>query len=310
MTSEPIDIASPANGTSGRGPGSRDRLAESASMRAAQRRARVAKTTGWYVLLIGLSVIVLFPIYMTIVRALSTPVNYTNAGNPLYPVATQWDVFWRAATSKGLSRALWLSAVMTIVITVAQVLTSLLAAYAFAFLEFPLRRTLFALFMATLMLPIEVTLIPNAQMIGDLGWLNSMQGLTAPFLASALGTFLIRQGFAGVPRDLRDAARLDGYGHLRFLFRVAVPLARPVIAAFTVISFLAAWNQYLWPQSVATLDQWQTAQVTLSNLGTSDPANFNVGVAAAIVVALPVLVLLLAFQRQLVRGLTAGAVKG
>lgn len=289
--------------------------AEVLSPEAMRARARLVRhkrltTLGWYLVLSALAMLVLYPVYMTIVRALSTPVSYINAGSPMYPVDVQWDVFWRAFTSKGLSQALWLSAAMTVVITLAQVFTALLAAYAFTFLEFPFKRVAFAAFMATLMLPIEVTLIPNIQTIGDLGWLNSMQGLTVPFLASAMGTFLIRQGFAGVPEDLRDAAWLDGYGHMRFLFRVAVPLARPVIAAFTVIAFLAAWNQYLWPQAVATTDNWQTAQVTLSNMSTADPANYNVGVAGAIVVALPVLILLFAFQRQLVRGLTAGAVKG
>ncbi len=264
----------------------------------------------WYVLLVVLAAVVLFPIYITIVRALSTPVSYANANSPLYPVDVQWDVFWQAATSQGLSRALGLSAAMTIVITLSQVVTSILAAYVFAFLEFPLKKTLFAVFMATLMLPIEVTLIPNVTTIADLGWLNTMQGLTVPFLATAMGTFLIRQGFIGVPADLRDAARLDGFGHLRFLWHVAVPLARPVIAAFTVLSFLSAWNQYLWPQNAVTLDKWQTAQVSLSNLPTSDPVHYNVGVAGAIIVALPVLFILLVFQRQLVRGLTAGAVKG
>ncbi len=277
---------------------------------AGPRSHRWLRKAGWYVVLVVLSAVVLFPVWITIVRALSTPVAYSDARSPMYPVAVQWDVFWRAATSQGLSRALGLSAVMTVVITVAQVVTSILAAYAFAFLRFPLRRTLFALFMATLMLPIEVTLIPNVKTIDELGWMNSVQGLTVPFLATALGTFLIRQGFIGVPADLRDAARLDGFGHLRFMWHVAVPLARPVIAAFTVISFLAAWNQYLWPQSVATLDKWQTAQVTLSNLPGADPAHYNIGVAGALIVAVPVLIVLLVFQKQLVRGLTAGAVKG
>lgn len=273
-------------------------------------RHRGLRLTGWYTLLTVLAVVVLFPVYITVVRALSTPVAYSDARSPMYPVAIQWDVFWTAATSRGLSRALWLSAVMTVIITVAQVVTSVLAAYAFAFLGFPLKRILFGLFMATLMLPIEVTLIPNVEIITDFGWLNSMEGLTVPFLATALGTFLIRQGFIGVPDDLRDAARLDGYGHMRFLWHVAVPLARPVIAAFTVLSFLTAWNQYLWPQSVQTLDDWQTAQVALSNLPGAEPATYNVGVAGALIVALPVLIVLLVFQRQLVRGLTAGAVKG
>jgi sn-glycerol 3-phosphate transport system permease protein len=129
-------------------------------------------------------------------------------------------------------------------------------------------------------------------------------------MAAALGTFLIRQGFMGVPSELRDAARLDGFGHVRFLTRVAVPLARPVIAAFTVISFLAAWNQYLWPQSVTNQESWQTAQIRLASFGSANAQTLNLGVAAAVVVALPILVLLLIFQRQIVRGLTAGAVKG
>lgn len=273
-------------------------------------RHRGLRLTGWYGLLSALAIVVLFPVYITVVRALSTPVAYSDARSPLYPVAIQWGVFWTAATSKGLSRALLLSAIMTLIITVAQLVTSVLAAYAFAFLEFPFKKILFGLFMATLMLPIEVTLIPNVQTITNMGWLNSMQGLTVPFLATALGTFLIRQGFIGVPADLRDAARLDGFGHLRFLWHVAIPLARPVIAAFTVLAFLSAWNQYLWPQAVETVDTWQTAQVALSNLPTAEPATYNVGVAGALVVAVPVLIVLLVFQRQLVRGLTAGAVKG
>ena len=112
---------------------------------------------------------------------------------------------------------------------------------------------------ATLLLPIEVTLVANLQTVRDIGLLNSVPGLSVPFLASAFGIFLIRQGFLGIPRDLRDAATLDGYGHLRFLFRVAVPLTRPIIGSFVVISFLGAWNQYVWPRFATTEDSWQTA---------------------------------------------------
>ena len=137
-----------------------------------------------------------------------------------------------------------------------------------------------------------------------------MQGLTAPFLATALGIFLIRQGFLGVPRDLRDAAALDGYGHLRFLWRVAVPLTRPVIAAFVVLSFLSAWNSYLWPRAVTASSDWATIQIGLRAVTNSTADELNVGVAAALLAALPVLVVLILFQRHIVRGLTAGAVKG
>jgi sn-glycerol 3-phosphate transport system permease protein len=258
---------------------------------------------------LALSVFVLFPVYVIIVQALSNPAAYLQAGRPLHPVHIEWNVFSRAWSSGHLAHDLRISAMVAIGITVAQVVLSCLAAYAFAFLVFPFKRLLFIVFMATLMLPIEVTLIANIETVRNLHWINSYQGLVAPFLASALGTFLIRQGFLGIPRELRDAARLDGYGHLRFLTRVAVPLARPVIASFTVISFLAAWNQYLWPQAATTGNSWHTVQIGLASLNGADPQHYNVAFAGAILAAVPIVALLILFSRQIIRGLTAGAVK-
>lgn len=264
----------------------------------------------WYVVLSTLSIVVLFPVYMTLVRALSTPAVYAREGQPLYPVAVQWDVFSRAFDIGDLGPKLLTSIIVTAIIVVAQLLTSLLAAYAFAFLRFPFRRVLFLVFMATLMLPIEVTLIPNVQTIRTLDLFNSYPGLTLPFLATAFGTFLIRQGFLGIPRDLRDASQLDGFGHFAFLWRVAIPVSRPVIASYAVIAFLAAWNQYTWPRAIVDERRWETIQIGLKSVSASTVDQGNVGFAAAIIAALPVLALLILLQRQLIRGLTAGAVKG
>jgi sn-glycerol 3-phosphate transport system permease protein len=268
------------------------------------------KRVTWYIVLTLLSIVVLFPVYMTLVRALSTPAIYVREGQPLYPVAIQWDVWSRAWDLGDLDQKVIVSTVVTFIIVAGQLVTSILAAYAFAFLEFPLKRTIFVIFMSTLMLPIEVTLIPNVQTIRELDWLNSYQALAVPFLATAFGTFLIRQGFMGVPRDLRDASQLDGFGHFSFLWRVAIPLTRPVIASFAVISFLAAWNQYTWPRAVVTESRWETIQIGLKSLSASTVEQNNVGFAAAIIAALPVLALLIFLQRHLIRGLTAGAVKG
>jgi sn-glycerol 3-phosphate transport system permease protein len=267
-------------------------------------------TAGWYVLLTLLSLIVLFPVYMLLLRAVSDPLEYVAQGQPLHPVALELGAFTEAFTTAHLGRSMALSFVVTLVIVGAQLLTSVLAAYAFAFLEFPLKRLMFAVVVATLLLPIEVTLIANLQTIRDLDMLNSVQGLSLPFLATAFGIFLIRQGFLGIPGDLRDAATLDGYGHLRFLFRVAVPLTRPIIGSFVVISFLGAWNQYVWPRFATTEDDWQTVQIALRSIATDRVDQLNIGFAAAVIAALPLVVLLILFQRQIVRGLTAGAVKG
>ena len=274
-------------------------------------RARRLSTLGWYVLLLALSLVVLFPVWMTIVRALSNPIVWTfEEGQPPYPVGVEWDVFGRAWDEADFGRQFMISLAASVIIVAGQLTTSVLAAYAFAFVEFPLKRLMFAVCMATLMLPIEVTLVANSRTIRELEWTNSLQGLTVPFLATALGIFLLRQGFLGVPRDLRDAAALDGFGHLQFLWRVAIPLTRPVIAAFTVLSFLGAWNSYLWPRAITDEADWNTIQIGLRSVTNSTADQLNVGVAAALLAALPVLLILIFFQRHIVRGLTAGAVKG
>lgn len=267
------------------------------------------RAAGWYLLLSFLSLLVLAPIYFLFVRAISDP-SKAFTSSVLTPQGVRWDGFSEAWERGNLGGALFRSTVVTVLITGLQVATSVLAAYAFAFLRFPLKRLVFAVFMATLLLPLEVTLLPNLQTMRELGWFDSYQGLVVPFAAAAFGTFLIRQGFLGIPEEIRDATRLEGWSHLQFLFRFAVPLTRPVIASFTVISFIGAFNQYLWPRAVITDTQsWGTIQIALRSL-TSRIEQSNVPVAGAVIAAVPIVIVLVLFQRHIVRGLTAGAVKG
>ncbi|MCB0958110.1 MAG: carbohydrate ABC transporter permease [Acidimicrobiales bacterium] len=217
-----------------------------------------------------------------------------------------WTQTW---SRYSLGPAMGRSFVMTIIITVLQVSTAIMSAYAFVFLRFPFKRILFALFMATLLLPLEVTLVGNVATIRQLQWTDTMQALVLPFGATALGTFLIRQGFRGLPSEIQDATKLDGYGHVAFMTRFAVPLTRPVIASFTVISALQAWNQYLWPRAVIESNTFNTLQIQLRQVRATEVAAANQAIAAALVAAIPVVILLIAFQRQIIRGLTAGAVK-
>jgi len=165
-------------------------------------------------------------------------------------------------------------------------------------------------FLTTMMIPFEVVFFTNYQTIADLGLLNTYGGLILPFLATGFGAFLLRQAFLTVPGELRDAAALDGYGHWRFLWRVAVPLARPTVAALSVFAFLSAWGQYLWPLIVTDDDRARTVQVGLAQLRREALNDINVTFAGVVLASIPLVILLLAFQRQLVRGLTAGAVKG
>ena len=275
-----------------------------------RRPRRRLRTLGSYALLTAFAVIILFPIYVTIVNSLLAPDQLVHQPPPLFPTNPQWGHYVTAWTSGSMSKYMATSAIMTAIIVVGQLVTSILAAYAFAFLRFPFKRTLFVVCLATLMIPLEVTFITNLDTVTSLHWFNTYEGLSVPFLATGFGIFLMRQAFLQIPRDLQEAAQLDGYGHLRFMTRVAVPLARPSLAALAVFSFLGAWNQYLWPLvSTGGSTPLYTVQLGLKQLLGSQVSQIPVSLAGAVIAFVPLVILLLIFQKQLVRSLTAGAVK-
>lgn len=268
------------------------------------------RMVGRYAVLGLVAVAVLLPVYTTLVAALKPGGKVLD--RPFVPEHLTLSVLRDAWTEGRLGRYLWNSAIVATLITVTQLVTSVLAAYAFAFLRFPLKAFWFGLFLTTLLVPLETTLVVNRRTIDSLGWLNTYQGLAVPFLATAFGTFLMRQVFLQIPGELREAARMDGLGHLGFLREVAVPLVRPTLGALALFSFLASWNQYLWPNLITTEEDMNTVQTGLRLLNSSVPdiERFNVPIAGTIIAALPIALVLVIFQRQLVRGLTAGAVKG
>jgi sn-glycerol 3-phosphate transport system permease protein len=268
------------------------------------------RLAGRYALLVAVAVVVLLPMWATLMAALKPGTALLDYPRSLLPVDLTLDTLRDAWDVGHLGRYLVNSTVVAVLVTAAQVATSVLAAYAFAYLGFPAKRLVFAAFLATLMVPAEVTVLVNVETIQRLGWIDSYQALVVPFLATALGTFLLRQVFLTVPVELREAAALDGVGHWRFLGGVAVPLARPTIGALALFSFLAAWNQYLWPQRVTNEEQYRTVQIGLKALRAEQIDKLNLVMAGTVIAALPIFVVLVLFQRQLIRGLTAGALKG
>ncbi|MGO8827411.1 MAG: carbohydrate ABC transporter permease [Acidimicrobiales bacterium] len=277
---------------------------------ARRRPRRRLRTIGSYTLLTAAAIVVIFPIYITIVNSLLPPQQLVQQPPPLFPSNPQWHDYNAAWTTGQMSKYVATSAIMTAIIVGGQLVTSILAAYAFAFLRFPFKRTLFVICLITLMIPFEVTFITNLDTVTSLHWFNTYAGLAIPFLATGFGIFLLRQAFLQIPRDLQEAAQLDGYGHLRFMTRVAVPLARPALAALAVFSFLGAWNQYLWPL-VATggTSPLYTVQIGLKQLLGTEVSQIPVSLAGAVLAFVPLVILLIIFQKQLVRSLTAGAVK-
>lgn len=277
---------------------------------AAKRSSRRLRLLGRYLALSIGALVVLIPIYLTVVNSLLVPSQLAKQPPPFFPSHPQWHTYPDAWGSGHLGVYLRNSAVQSTIIVLGQLVTSVLAAFAFAFLEFPFKRTIFVVFLATLMVPFEVTITQNLNTVNALGWFNTFQGLTVPFLATGFGTFLLRQNFLSLPPELREASILDGYGNWRFLTRVVVPLARPSIAALAVFSFLGAWNQYLWPLLVTGDDtKVKTVQIGLKQLAATQLDQINVSLAGTVIAIAPLVVLLVIFQKQLVRSLTAGAVK-
>ncbi|HKV44845.1 MAG TPA: carbohydrate ABC transporter permease [bacterium] len=278
----------------------------------ASRRAwkRTATEWGLSALMLALGLIVLFPLLYAVATSLKTPAEVNQYPPSLWPRAFDVGNYADALRAAPIARFLLNSVIQSGAVTVGELVTAALAAFAFSYIEFPGRQALFFLFLSTLMIPGEVTLIPNYLTIRSIGWLNTYPALIAPYLATAFGTFLLRQFFLSIPRELWDAALIDGCSRRRYLATVVVPLARPAFATLTIYAFLSTWNQYLWPLLVINSQQMRTVQIGLALLQSQESVSWSLVMAGIVMIVAPTVFLFLIGYRHVVRGLTAGAVKG
>ncbi|TDE95095.1 carbohydrate ABC transporter permease [Occultella glacieicola] len=227
------------------------------------------------------------------------------------PEAFDWANYEQVATSIPIGRMFLNSVFLTIAGAGLKVFLGLTCAYALVFIDVPFRKVAFIVVIFALLIPSQITIIPNYTLIASLGWLNTYQGILVPGLASAFGTFLFRQHFLSLPISVLEAAQMDGAGHWRRLWRFVVPMSVPTIAAVGLISLVAEWNDYLWPMLVTDNTDTMTLPVGLTLLQSLDGLqNWGVLMAATVVVTTPMLLIFLVLQRRLVSGLTAGAVTG
>ncbi|HEX2910161.1 MAG TPA: carbohydrate ABC transporter permease [Chloroflexia bacterium] len=268
-----------------------------------------AKTVLVYLLLGVATLLILFPLFFAFSLALQGP----TIAPELVPDFSKLDfgVFAGAfKLEKNLGRWILNSFVVAGIVTIGQLITSSLAAYALSNLAFPGKNIFFLIFLSTLLIPWEATIIPNYLTIVGLNWKDSYQALIVPFLASAFGIFLLRQYFLTIPKDLYEAAVIDGCGRTRYLWSILLPLSRPALGTVAVYAFLNTYNQYYWPLLVTDGAEWRTTQVGITTFKSAEVAMFNLQMAATLIVLVPTLLLLILGQRQLVRGLTEGALKG
>ena len=253
-----------------------------------------------------------FPLYVTFVGSTLTLDEIVRVPMPLVPGDHFWENYKQvltAGTARGaaapVAQMMANSLVMALVIAFGKIAISIIASFAIVYFRFPLRDFFFWMIFVTLMLPVEVRIIPTFKVVSDLGMINSYVGLTLPLIASATATFLFRQFFLTIPDELAEAARMDGAGPMRFFWDVVVPLSKTSMAALFVIQFIYGWNQYLWPLLITTDESMYTTVIGIKRMVTGGDAltEWHLVLATAMLALLPPALVVVLMQRWFVKGL-------
>lgn len=262
-----------------------------------------------YMLLIFSALILFFPILYAISASFMEP-QEIYAGK-LLPSSVNFDAYKEVFENIPLLHFLIVSFWMSFIVMIGQLIVCSLSAYAFVFIPFKGRNLIFFLFLSTMLIPWEATIIPNFLTILNLGWLNTYPALTFPFFALPFGIFLLRQHFLTIPKELWESAQMDGCTRFRFYLKFALPLSKSMLSALGIYGFLTTWNQYLWPLLVTNDDTVRPVQIGLKMLiANESSSSWNMIMAAVVLILLPTLLLLFIGLKYIREGLTAGALKG
>jgi multiple sugar transport system permease protein len=263
-----------------------------------------------YVLLVLGALVMVFPFLYQLIMSFSTYEEITSTPPTLLPESLQLSNWTTALTSFPIGNQMLVSTVVTVARVAAHVLFCSLAGYAFARMHFRGRGVLFAILLSILMVPTQVYLLPQYTILQNLGLLDTLRGLALPGLFSAFGTFLMVQAFSGLPKELEEAARLDGAGPARIFFTVMLPLVGPSISALVVTSTLASWNDLLWPLVVMSTQEKMPLSVGLANLQGLHFTDYGPLMAASLMAMAPILILFIILQKRVIGGLANAGIKG
>ena len=261
------------------------------------------------VLMLG-GLLMVFPFLWQLSMSLSTQAEVTSVPPTWLPSEPQWGNYPAVFEQVPFLNQFLTTVAVTVARVVGQLLLCALAGYAFARMTFPGKNLLFALVLSILMVPYQIYLIPQYDIIQELGWLNTVAGIAAPGIFSAFGTFLMRQHYMGMPRSLEEAARLDGASPWRTFWQIMFPLSGPALSAVAILTALASWNDLMWPLIVATYDDRTTLAVGLSTLQGQFTTDYPVMMAASFMAMLPLMILFIVLQRHVVAGLAHSGMKG
>lgn len=276
-------------------------------------RSSALKILTYLMLIIG-AVVSLVPFVYMISTSLKTIGEAL--GTQFFPDVPQWKNYIEAWDRANFSRYFFNSLKITTISLVGSVSISVLAAYGFARIKFPGRDLIFGILLSTMMIPAMVTIIPNfltvtwLGRIGPLKWINNWPALTVPFMGSVFNIFLLRQFFAQIPDELFDAARIDGSGHLRFLFQVVLPLSKAPLMVILVLTFMGSWNSLAWPLLVTNTPDWRPISVGLSTFVTEAGQEFHLVMAGAFITIIPILIIYFFTQKQFTESIARSGLKG
>lgn len=268
---------------------------------------------GWltlHSLAVLIAAVMFFPFAWMVATSLTSDAQLFVTPPRLIPSPLQPENYLRIVEAFPIGRFMINSLVVAGASTTLQVTTSALAAYAFARLRFPGRDVLFLVYLATLMVPLQVTIVPLFIEMRYLGFVDSYAGLILPSIASAFGTFLLRQAFLSLPRELEEAAFIDGASHWIVFRRIVLPLSRPALATFAIFAFMGSWNSFLWPLVVTSSQDLMTLPVGLSHLHGRYSTAWNLVMAGATLSVIPILVVYVLAQRHVIRGVALSGLKG
>lgn len=285
-----------------------EKLKQSANQKALVRR-RVGKLA-LVIINLAMSVFVLLPLLYAVSIAFMPSGELFTTDMNLIPGNPTLENFRQAMVKIPLSRFIVNSFFVAGCITFGQILSCSLAAFSFSFLDFKGKNLLFMIVMATMMIPGEATIISNYLTVSGLQWLDSYKVLIIPYLTSAMGIFLFRQFYKTFPVSLYESARIDGCSNLRFIYSILIPLTKSAIGAMAVYTFINAWNMYMWPLFVTGSDRMRTVQIGIGMLDSVDSQSISMMIAGVVMIIVPSISVFIAGQRQLIRGMFSGAVKG
>lgn len=267
------------------------------------------KVAAYVILIVGVLWVIL-PFIWMILTAFKPAKEVLSMPPKWIPSSWQWQNFSDALKSVPFRTYLFNSLFVAVCVTLGEIFTTMLAAYAFVYIPFKFKNVLFIILVATMMVPSDILMIPNYVTLSNLGWINSYKALVLPWCASIFSIFLLRQQFSGVPSSYYKSAKMDGCSDLRYLFTILVPMSMPTIVSIGILKFISCWNSYMWPLIVTNSKDMRTLPVALAVFSTEAGTRYHILMAFSIMMVAPIIILYIFMQKYIIKGISKSGLKG